>query len=896
MKAVFHSFLFYFIIPLLLIWIVVFQAKLFILPHQTNPSRTLTARAFDANIGHDHADLVMYYRTAYADNSIQYTDLIEDILNPYGIKLGVYERVSTKLYEDIFVPPGVVGYAKEIRMAAFELIRPEVMKSEFDIDFIGYFSSGALHSAPIVLNIINNVLLRVAYDNPNGRIMSLTTVNDPLPQVKPPKFGVECGVTCTVLAVMMSFAIAFLSHSCIILPMWERQNGMKHLQLMCGVHPVTYWVSNFIYDAFFMFSVVVIIVMIFNADYYQTFSSAELVGAIWIICTIYLVWSGMMFAYFMSVLIPIKYNGYNFLAGLHLFVGIIPIMFLSNDGGAAVFFRNVFVLFLPPFTITSAFRNYFDIASKRDTCRGVNDYIKKVCNVKSTTAHEHFIHKGHYTSETEQFAKVSMQDVDLAMCCDRICLPVKSCYKPPAAFNTSAETWDSTGLITDTIALFFQGFIYLGLLIMVERGVIEKYMQRIYSRFMNYREQGFKMARKSHDIYQESLAVQSKVKGAKKNVVSNNEVDLICLNLNKSTSTRILIQDFNLEAKSGQCIAILGGGGSGKTCIAKMIAGEMMPTRGNCYIHRKNLFHKRKDYLAYIGYCPQKTSLYTDFTGSQMCKLMGRLRGVPGHLLDTHAAKWLNVFGLEEVAHDKCKYYAQGMRQRLGAAMALIGGPSIILLDEPTTDVDPFARERFWSVIEHIQREGHTIILTTYSTEEAFSLAEKVVVIAAGNMQCVGSPENLQTKYGKGHTILFKLKHELILSSGAVMVMMPTIEEFKKKVQESFEHIDLLDEHDDLMMYFLRDARLSWAFVFRSMHALAVEYNSVIESFDVSESEIEDIFIFMTNKHHELDKPRRSEPQMLLQTRLKDGEGNGDGKQKQVRRSMNTKKRLTNIV
>ncbi|ODM93331.1 ATP-binding cassette sub-family A member 3 [Orchesella cincta] len=869
-KTSYHELLLYYFVPLLLIWIVVFQAKLFILPQQGNPSRALTMQAFETSGSHlVNDDLVIFHRTGQDSK----------VIAPYGVELPRKEQVITRIYEAIKMEPGLIGYNKEKHMAAFELRKMNADKRDKRFEFVGYFSSGALHSAPIVMNVMNNVYLRAAFPgDEDGRFMTLTTVNDPLPEVKPLPFEEDCGVTCTILALMMSFAIAFLSNSCIFLPMMERQNGVKHLQLMCGVHPVIYWVAIYIVDAAVMLVVVCIIVLIFAADYYRTFSSPELVvlcnymcvwdaGAIWIICTLFLMWSGLMYGYFMSVAIPTKYNGYNFLAVFHLFLGILPTVILweekdYDDDETSAFFRNLFVVFVPPYTITSAFKNYFEVASKR----GVSEYIKKVCDVSSVTGHEHFLHRGHYISERAEFAGVTQQDMQLAKCCARICLPVKSCYKAPAAFNASSETWMKTG----------------GLLIMIERGVIQSWFQRIFSRFIEYKEQGYTIARKSRDVYQEKLAVVSKVKGGKKDVVSQEDVDLVCLDLTKSTSTRLLVRDFNLEVKTGQCIAILGGGGSGKTCIAKMIAGELMPTRGNCYIHNKNLFHNRKDYLSKIGYCPQKTACYTEFTGSQMCKLMGRLRGIPDALLDTHTVKWLSVFGLEEVAHDKCKHYAPGMRQRLGAAMALIGGPSIILLDEPTTNVDAFARERFWGVIEHLNRQGHTILLTTYSTDEAFALAEKVVVIAEGNMQCVGSPEYLQTKYGRGHTILIKLKHEIISSAELIAVTLPKVVEFKNKVLEAFAHIDLLDEHDDMIMYFLRDARFTWADVFRSVHALVDEYKTVVDGFEVAESEIEDIFIFMTNKYHELDKPRRSEPPTLMQEpKLKDMDVRGSGEQRQ---------------
>lgn len=156
---------------------------------------------------------------------------------------------------------------------------------------------------------------------------------------------------------------------------------------------------------------------------------------------------------------------------------------------------------------------------------------------------------------------------------------------------------------------------------------------------------------------------------------------MVCQNLTKSSSSTMIIKDFNLHVKKGQCIAILGRGDSGKSSIVKMMAGEMLPTKGNCYMENIDLRKHRKEYLSHIGYCPQKSCLFPEFTGTQMMMLIGKLRGIPPSILSTHINKWMNVMGLAEVANDPCKVYGDGMRQRLRTAMSLIGEPDIIILD-----------------------------------------------------------------------------------------------------------------------------------------------------------------------------------------------------------------------
>lgn len=106
---------------------------------------------------------------------------------------------------------------------------------------------------------------------------------------------------------------------------------------------------------------------------------------------------------------------------------------------------------------------------------------------------------------------------------------------------------------------------------------------------------------------------------------------------------------------------------------------------------------------------------------------------------------------------------------------------------EPTTGVDPSTRERIWCVIEHLKFSS-TIILTTYSTEEAFSLADKVVIVADGGIQCVGHPDEIQESYAQGHTITFRLRHDVMSSAELMAVTEARVVEFKEDVESVYKY------------------------------------------------------------------------------------------------------------
>lgn len=106
---------------------------------------------------------------------------------------------------------------------------------------------------------------------------------------------------------------------------------------------------------------------------------------------------------------------------------------------------------------------------------------------------------------------------------------------------------------------------------------------------------------------------------------------------------------------------------------------------------------------------------------------------------------------------------------------------------EPTTGVDPAARERLWCVLEHLNQKGFTIVFTTYSTDEAFSLAEKVVVLSEGTAQIIGDPETIQKTYARGHIITFTLNHDIMSSIEMVSIADKRVVEFKDHVLQLFK-------------------------------------------------------------------------------------------------------------
>ncbi|ODM94442.1 ATP-binding cassette sub-family A member 3, partial [Orchesella cincta] len=222
------SSLLYSFLPLSIVVMVLFQSKVFVLPAKGNPNRMLTIQPY---VRAQDEHLRLFYKASKYDLSNGgYARELVELIQPYGVQLEKDDSMISNLYKVLDEDSGQVGYAKERHMVAFEFRRLGKGGDDLKFDFIGYFASGALHSAPIAINIMSNSLLRAVYSGPSGRHYTVTANNNPMPPTVASPYELKCGITCSLLALVMTFTIAMISHSCVLLPMLERRYGGTVLQ------------------------------------------------------------------------------------------------------------------------------------------------------------------------------------------------------------------------------------------------------------------------------------------------------------------------------------------------------------------------------------------------------------------------------------------------------------------------------------------------------------------------------------------------------------------------------------------------------------------------------------------------------------------------------------------
>jgi ABC-2 type transport system ATP-binding protein len=217
---------------------------------------------------------------------------------------------------------------------------------------------------------------------------------------------------------------------------------------------------------------------------------------------------------------------------------------------------------------------------------------------------------------------------------------------------------------------------------------------------------------------------------------------------------------FDLAVPAGTVYGLLGPNGAGKTTAVRVFATLLRPDGGRARVLGHDVVTHAAQVRRQIGLTGQYAALDEYLTGRANLVMIGRLSRLTASAARRRADEMLQRFGLTEAAGRAVKTYSGGMRRRLDLAASLIGYPSVLFLDEPTTGLDPNARAMTWDIVRDLAAEGTTLLLTTQYLEEADQLAGRVAVIDGGAVIAEGTPDQLKSSVGGEHL-------EIALAAGA---------------------------------------------------------------------------------------------------------------------------------
>uniref|UniRef100_A0A669C130 ATP binding cassette subfamily A member 12 n=1 Tax=Oreochromis niloticus TaxID=8128 RepID=A0A669C130_ORENI len=376
-------------------------------------------------------------------------------------------------------------------------------------------------------------------------------------------------------------------------------------------------------------------------------------------------------------------------------------------------------------------------------------------------------------------------------------------YKNP--FSTEGLGWMF-------ISSIIQGLVFFTLRLLINKSLMRKVRRLIC--YIKTVPQAAYDDDQDEDVVSEHLRVASGA--ASSDILQVNRLTKIYQHLSKKVHA---VKNLSVGIPAGECFGLLGVNGAGKTTTFKMLTGDVSPTDGTC----------RKQGIN-IGYCPQVDALDDLLTGEEHLYFYARIRGVSKWETDRLVNYLLKRLQLNYHRNIITDGYSCGTRRKLSTALALIGNPQILLLDEPSSGMDPRTKRHLWKIISEEVKGKCAVVLTSHSMEECEALCSRLAIMVKGQFRCLGSLQHIKNRFGSGFTVKMYLA-EASCDVGKITSFM----------QRRFPSTYLKDQHSTVVEYHVPFAPGGLADIFDQLES---NKNALqIKHFSVSQTTLDEVFI-----------------------------------------------------
>ncbi|CAL8072882.1 unnamed protein product [Orchesella dallaii] len=680
----------------------------------------------------------------------------------------------------------------------------------------GYFNNQPFHAAPVALNLISTAIIR----DVTKKDYTLTMSNHPLPFTADDKLdnlgsAQSEGFT---IGFNVAFGMSFLAASFVVFLIKERETKSKHLQYVSGVKFPIFWLAHFLFDVANYLIPCFALMIVLLAFQTEDFKAGEMQGYFLLVLIMY-GFAVMPLMYLFSFLFTVPSSGYtrmtffNFLTGMATILAItilqIEELELTNVADALEW---VF-MFFPNFDVGFALSQL-----------SLNRQVQSACGL---------IGRG-------------LCDVDP----DSVC-----CTKYPVGYLD----WKAPGIGRNLLFLFLVGVLCFSLLFIIESKLIEKILYRNEAK--KYKG-GKKEDERDPMALEDSDVVAEKSRIRETNLSQLYTTDnMVLRDLTKYYGKFLAVDNLCLGVQHGECFGLLGVNGAGKTTTFKMLTGDIPITAGDAFIDTKSVKTDIKKVQRVLGYCPQFDALIPELTGRETIRLFARLRGVDEEKID----RLVDVLGanllFSEHIEKPCGTYSGGNKRKLSTALALVGNPPIVFLDEPTTGMDPVARRHLWNTISNIREAGTSVVLTSHSMEECEALCTRLAIMVNGKFRCLGSTQHLKNKFGDGYTLIAQIessreerrmtrqslelgRRHSSMNRGKLQEWEQELQPLRNFIERNFPGCSIKDIHPAYVHYHIPDEGVTWGEMFKKMEEAKALFR--LEAYSVGQTSLEQVFLGFT--------------------------------------------------
>lgn len=692
------------------------------------------------------------------------------------------------------------------------------INDEKKVKMNAFYSTSASYSIPISVNLLSNTLLKTLA----GEDYEINVWSQKFPNLYKSSEIVETqddtfGRVLLLIAFLYPTIALFVIH-----PLRETSLGVKQLQRMTGVPSWLYWGTMFLFDFLIFFVAIIVILLgffaidcIFDIRMFRGTEMAIMV---------------LLLVLFALNTLPVVYT-FSFLkkstSTVITMLSLLPLGAIAMELILHILMLNIsdmkfmellratqkkIFLMIPYISFFHGQISFFETAGQNAQCRrSPQQFLDIACMVHSK-------------------------------CCGLECHN-GSCKKSLSYFP---DFKGDINLAESVLYMSLTPIFYFTILGLLEHRIIPYILMKI-QRYepkcvIDEMDDQVKKEKLSVAFELSKLKTESdpaKMQGSMEKMNSStenpeNDSDAIYLvyELSKFYGLLPAVKEINFSVKKSECFGLLGVNGAGKSTTFRMLTGDEFPNSGVMYLGGKEIYNNRKEYLAQMGYCPQTSALINSLNARDHLRLFAMIRGVPKEQVHLEVEKWINRLNLNLCAAQPSGAYSGGNKRRLNIAIALIGNPNLVLLDEPTTGVDPAARRSLWHVIKSCQLAGQSIILTSHSMEECEALCNRLVIMVKGQFVCIGQSQQLKQRFGAGYDINLKLNPERSNSD---------VEKIKNDLESTLE-CELRDEHVGYITYHVTNSKTTWKTMYHFMEVLKETYEC-IEDFTVLSATLEQLFL-----------------------------------------------------
>ncbi|XP_063706472.1 ATP-binding cassette sub-family A member 17-like [Culicoides brevitarsis] len=573
----------------------------------------------------------------------------------------------------------------------------------------------------------------------------------------------------------------------------DRLSLFRLIQRIAGVNTGIYWFVGFVIDYLVFLTVIFVnftMMLLLEIESYASWDEIEPL----IVVTLLFCVTSLPCTYLLSTHFDHAMFGFIFTIVSYMFFGVIVgVVFLTlTFADEPMFNLQIFFMFIPPYAFTNAIVSVGQQNANRLMC-------KEACEKHETCFKEH---QGWMCEQAPR------------ICCDN--------FEFKYGFEYPGVGWN-------IVALIFMAIFSMILLLIIDFEVFKQWI----SRFRDLKERNYENLLENGDpnVNEEVKKEKNRIRGMTKDEIQNYQ--LVTKDLSKCFGKEIVVNQLCLAIERYECFGIFGRSSAGKTTTVNMISGVLLKSSGNVWIDGYSLSHHLFQVQKMIGYCPQFNGLFEDLTGYETMKIIAMLRGYPKKRLNFIIKSLADDFFFAKHLHKPIKNYSGGTKRKLSVALTLIGNTAIVILDEPTTGIDPAARKQLWNVINQARESQKTILLTSQMMEECETLCTNLSVLHKGNLKCMGTKEYLKEKYLNGFILELKLKS---MPEGSSNV------KAKEYFFKLFEDAELKEEYLKSLIYFIPSENHKLHEIFEAV-AMSKEF-LLIEDFAVKDATLEQIFMF----------------------------------------------------